>query len=404
MPVFTDGKRIVCSESCSWLFCIIFGGLVALGAQTSTRASIAAIQKVKDNLYVIMKSDPTERSMFTGGNTAVFVTGRGVILVDTKLPGYGQDILAQVRSVTDKPVITIINTHTHNDHSGSNTEFPASIEYVAHENTRANMSKDTCPPVTNCQSFKGDNAKYLPKRTVQGHIDARCRHGPNRSCTTSVEDIPMATRGWSSRPVQTMHTGDMFQRKNMPFIDVADNGGSAVEWAETQRKALAGVKNVSTIIPGHFNGLMTWDDFAEGVAFYGDFLDTVRSAIKAGKSADATVAAYTPPAKFKHFQVDPARAKANIEAIYKELSSARQISRGDQARSSDESGSLSLNAEGVLHPKPERWRVGVGQRVRRQSLVAKCLSDLVVHGTLRLIDLAGHAEREDSEPERFGTE
>jgi glyoxylase-like metal-dependent hydrolase (beta-lactamase superfamily II) len=90
---------------------VVGGGLAILKAQPSVRASIATIQNVKDNLYVIMNSDPTDRSTFTGGNTAVFVTTRGVVLVDTKLPGYGQDTLAQVRSVTDKPVVAIINTH-----------------------------------------------------------------------------------------------------------------------------------------------------------------------------------------------------------------------------------------------------------------------------------------------------
>jgi cyclase len=298
---------------------VTLGGVVTVKSQQANRPPLAAIEKVKDNLYFIKNSDPTERSTFTGGNTAVFVTDRGVVLVDTKLPGYGKDILAQVRSVTDKPVVTIINTHTHNDHSGSNTEFPASVEYVVHENTRANMTKDTCPPVTNCQSFKGDNAKYLPKRTFKDKLTLGA--GKDRI------DLYYFGRGhtngdtWVVFPaVRTMHTGDMFQRKNMPFIDTENNGGSAVQWADTQRKALAGVKDVTTIIPGHFNGLMTWDDFAEGVAFYRDFLDTVRAAVKAGKSADATVAAYTVPDKYKHFQVDPARLKANVEAIYKELS------------------------------------------------------------------------------------
>src|SRR5207244_675819 len=116
------------------------------GLQPRERAKIATITKVRDNLYIIKNSDPTDRSTFTGGNTAVFVTEAGVVLVDTKLPGYGQDILQQVKSVTPKPVMTIINTHTHNDHSGSNTEFPASVEYVAHENTKANMSLETCAP------------------------------------------------------------------------------------------------------------------------------------------------------------------------------------------------------------------------------------------------------------------
>ena len=36
------------------------------------------------------------------------------VVVDTQLPGWGQAILDQLRSVTDKPVTVIINTHTAN--------------------------------------------------------------------------------------------------------------------------------------------------------------------------------------------------------------------------------------------------------------------------------------------------
>src|SRR5689334_25055758 len=74
-----------------------------------------AIKKVRDNLYVIPGA---------GGNTTVFVTQGGVVLVDTKLPNNGEAILTQVRTVTDKPVSTIINTHSHPDHIGSNEYFP----------------------------------------------------------------------------------------------------------------------------------------------------------------------------------------------------------------------------------------------------------------------------------------
>ena len=52
-----------------------------------------------DNLFMLT-SDPAEQGMRTGGNTAVFVTSTGVVLVDTKIRGYGQDILAEVRNIT----------------------------------------------------------------------------------------------------------------------------------------------------------------------------------------------------------------------------------------------------------------------------------------------------------------
>src|SRR5438128_11016207 len=63
-------------------------------AQGLPAASLAAtkVEKVKDNLYRITGADPTNRDSFSGGNTGVFITDNGVVVVDTKLspkyPGY----------------------------------------------------------------------------------------------------------------------------------------------------------------------------------------------------------------------------------------------------------------------------------------------------------------------------
>src|SRR2546426_4957186 len=109
---------------------VVVGLAVAGAAAQQPRPRIpptGTIKKVRDNLYVIPGA---------GGNTTVFVTQGGVVLVDTKLPNNGEAILNQVRTVTDKPVSMIINTHSHPDHIGSNDYFPASVEVVVHENTR----------------------------------------------------------------------------------------------------------------------------------------------------------------------------------------------------------------------------------------------------------------------------
>lgn len=117
---------------------VVLGALVAAGlamavvaAQQPQQQQELQIEKVKDNLYVITGN---------GGNTAAFVHGKGVVIVDTKLANNGQRILDKVKSVTDKPITHIINTHTHGDHVGSNEFFPATVD-VAHENTAANMAK-----------------------------------------------------------------------------------------------------------------------------------------------------------------------------------------------------------------------------------------------------------------------
>ena len=76
----------------------------------------------------------------------MFITNDGVVVVDTKLAGWGQVLLDKIKTVTTKPVIRIINTHTHGDHTGSNNMFPAAVDIVAQENTKANMERDGCLP------------------------------------------------------------------------------------------------------------------------------------------------------------------------------------------------------------------------------------------------------------------
>src|SRR5260370_33405863 len=51
--------------------------------------------------------------------------------------------------------------------------------------------------------------------------------------------------------VRAMHTGDMFQRENMPAVDATNNGGSASEFHATVQEALAGVKNGDSVMGAH---------------------------------------------------------------------------------------------------------------------------------------------------------
>src|SRR5262249_52015525 len=109
------------------LLALLGAGSISIGAAASQRQpkpTVPEIQKVRANLYFTSGGDTNERPTWTGGNVAVFVTAQGVVMVDSMLPGNGATLLQRVKSVTDKPVIMLINTHTHFDHSGSNNELP----------------------------------------------------------------------------------------------------------------------------------------------------------------------------------------------------------------------------------------------------------------------------------------
>jgi cyclase len=230
--------------------------LAAAGFQAPARGpqgpNVAEIEKVNDRLYMITGG---------GGNTAAFLTDNGVVLVDTKLAGWGPAIMDKVKSVTNKPIMTIINTHTHGDHNGSNEFFGATVEFVAQDNTKANMEK--------MDAFKGDKSVFIPKKTFKDKLSL----GKGNDQIDLYYFGRAHTNGdaWVVfRSLRVMHSGDAFAGKTTPIID-ANNGGSAVDYGKTIAKAASGIKNVDTIITGH-SPRMTPADLKEYAAFNNGFI------------------------------------------------------------------------------------------------------------------------------------
>jgi hypothetical protein len=112
-----------------------------------------------------------------------------------------------------------------------------------------------------------------------------------------------------------LQTGDMFAWKDAPVLDRA-NGGSGVEFPKTIAKALATIKDVDTVIPGH-SPVMTPKDLQEYQRYTADFLAAVEAAKKSGKSAADAAASINLPSKYPGYQSD--RVKAAVDALYTEL-------------------------------------------------------------------------------------
>jgi len=302
---------------------LLLGTLIGVGvvslvvssqAQGPSAAAIKAMQieKVKDNLYIISGSGADNQATFSGGNVAVFITDAGVTLVDTKLPGFGPTILERIKTVTNKPVTRIINTHTHGDHTGGNGSFGATVESIVQENTRTNMTK--------MKEFSGANAQFIPKRTYKDKLTV----GSGKDQI----DLYYFGRGHTNGDsfvvfpaLRTMHVGDMFAWKALPYVDT-DNGGSVVEQPESLAKAVATVKNVDTIINGHIP-VGTWNDLREYADFTKDFVDFARASLKAGKTVEQAASEYKVAPKFKGYaaSLSPAfgGALANMKIAYQEL-------------------------------------------------------------------------------------
>jgi glyoxylase-like metal-dependent hydrolase (beta-lactamase superfamily II) len=183
------------------------------------------MEKVSDNLYVIMGD---------GGNVAVMPTNEGVLIVDDKFAQDAPQIMAKVKSISDRPVRYVLNTHQHGDHTGGNQAMMASgAEILIHKQARANMVAGKLPGLPQI-TFSDETQVFLGGKEVLAKYLGRGHTNGDAMVYFPSERV--------------LHTGDLFVTSGAPFCDTA-SGGSIKEWDATVQKALAW--DFDTVIPGH---------------------------------------------------------------------------------------------------------------------------------------------------------
>ena len=280
---------------------------VAAQQQRSRIPPTGAIKKVRDTLYVIPGA---------GGNTTVFVTQAGIVLVDTKLANNGAAILGQVRTISGRAVSMIINTHSHPDHIGSNDYFGATVEKVTHENTKkwmaANERIASNPAVMPTKTFSDRMTLGSGKDQIDLYY-----FGPGHTDGDAFVVFPA---------IRAMAAGDIFAWKMAPLIDPMA-GGSVVALPDTLEKALKGIRNVDSVIEGH-GDVNTWAGFRDYTQFNRALLDAAKAGM--GKRSAEQIAADLKP-KFPVFTKEEpltdmeyggtplSRAVINVNIAFQEL-------------------------------------------------------------------------------------
>ena len=274
-----------------------------------------------------------------GGNVGFYVGPDAVVVVDSQFKDLAPGIVAKIKSVTDKPIKYLVNTHHHGDHVGGNEVFRQFAVIIAHDNVRTRMLASPAeilrdfPARIEAARKAGNDAQV---KQLSEQIDwAR---------NVKVEEIPAPVltfdsemrihvgdekiQVWHTPPSHTdgdsviyfekanvLHMGDNFFNKVIPFIDVA-HGGSVKGYLTMLDKVIGKMPASVTIIPGH--GEVT--DLAGLKAFrqyIADLLDAARKAKAAGTSKDDFVKQVDLPA-YKAFSGYPDRFRANAAAAFDE--------------------------------------------------------------------------------------
>ena len=198
-------------------------------AQFGTKPAELSTIKVKDDLFVVYND-------LVPGNTTVLVTNQGLILVDNKFEIDFDNLMAQVRKISNQPIRYVINTHYHADHSGGNPKMQAqNVQVVASERARRKMVETNQPGAPNV-TLENNVRLFLGGKRVEVHHFGRAH--------TDGDVVAY----FPDHRVVAM--GDMFTVGDglPPLVDYP-GGGSTREWPRSLDGALT--LDFDTAIPGH---------------------------------------------------------------------------------------------------------------------------------------------------------
>lgn len=194
---------------------------------------------VKNNIYYLEGS---------GGNIGVIVGDDGVLIVDDQFAPLTNKIEAAITDLTKLPVTFVVNSHFHYDHTDGNENFGrAGAFIVAQDNARRRM--ESTQVLASGREQEAYDDVGLPKITFFDSM----RFYFNDEPIELIHTGPGHTDGDAQvyfLESNVIHTGDMFVRYVLPFID-QNNGGSLDGMIEATDKLAGIINNETIIIPGH---------------------------------------------------------------------------------------------------------------------------------------------------------
>jgi len=230
-----------------------------------------------------------------GGNTTLQVGNSGVLVVDTQFAPLSDKMLAAIRTLSDKPIRYIINTHVHGDHIGGNENLAKAGGGSAREVTLVNTPGETAAlsvqiiahqNVFDRMSAPGKGQKPLPESAwpTDTYLGDEKEVFFNGEAVQLFHPPAAHTDGDSIvffRRSDVISAGDIFVTTSYPFIDL-ERGGSLQGEIDALNRILdlaipAHHEEGGTfIIPGHGR---VCDEF--DVLEYRDMVTIVRDRIQA---------------------------------------------------------------------------------------------------------------------------
>jgi cyclase len=222
------------------------------------------IAHIYDNLYFLDCING-----FGGGNVIASIGDEGILLVDDMYAKMSTQLEATVRSVREKPIRLILNTHYHKDHIEGNKSFRAKAILVGHENIFS-RHKDANPALAPTIMFTDSLALNFNGEQIQ------MIHYPNGH--TDGDAVIFFSRN------HVLHLGDMFFFEMFPAV-YTQGGGDINQLIVNLDKILARFPPDTKVVPGH-GRLATIQDLADYVTMLKETTGIVKAGIRGGKTLE----------------------------------------------------------------------------------------------------------------------
>jgi glyoxylase-like metal-dependent hydrolase (beta-lactamase superfamily II) len=196
------------------------------------------LTKIKDNIYVVENQAAKLSDLAVyGGNATIYLTEKGVVLVDSKFERVHDDIRSKIQSLTNQPVKYLILTHNHGDHSGGAAKFEAEgAQVIISTRDRENLAKTPNQTWLPSFTYAGSATLYMDGK----EIDLRQMRGHTSGDT--VVYFP-AERVVCAGDLVTLPWDDI------PLIVNYGDGGNWTDWNHSIEELLK--MEWDFLIPGH---------------------------------------------------------------------------------------------------------------------------------------------------------
>ena len=209
------------------------------GQRDWSKVEITSVQ-LSDNIHVLFGS---------GGNIGLAIGEEHAYVIDDQFGPLTEKILEHIKTLTDKPVKFVLNTHWHGDHTGGNENLAnRGALIIAHDNVRKRMA-------TKQDRGGGRISEPQPEAAlpVITFNDKMTLHLGDGSAMHAMSVNPAHTDGDSYYyfpKANVMHMGDNFFVGRYPYIDL-NSGGDIDGLISNVTMALGIVDENTKIIPGH---------------------------------------------------------------------------------------------------------------------------------------------------------